>query len=181
MMRKFLLLVAVFALAINVAYPQSRTADSARQVQAGEVVPIGESLFVRVMKATTPFAGVKVKGEPVVVVLEMDAGKTGATLFYKLSADAGSSEVYLLSGAKKIAPRAVIEDFPSWGKDNDKEVDTLDPKETIGGVTLTFQQKGSIALLFDVPLEEAKTSKKLSVALRMVQPKDEQRSFVVTL
>jgi len=181
MMRKFLLLVAVFALAINVAYPQSQRAGSARQVQTGEVVPFGESLFVRVMKSTRPFAGVKVKGEPVVVILEMNAGKPGATVFYKLTADPASTEIYLLSGAKKLAPRAVIEDFPSWGNDNDKEVDTLDPKETIGGVTLTFQQKGSIALLFDVPLEEAKTPKKLSVALRMVQPKDEQRSFVVTL
>jgi len=181
MMRKFLLLVAVFALAINVAYPQSRSADSARQVQTGEVVPFGESLFVRVMKSTKSFGGVKVKGEAVVVVLEMDAGKQGATLFYKLSANPATTEVYLLSGAKKLAPRAVIEDFPSWGKDNDKEVDMLDPKETIGGVTLTFQQKGSIALLFDVPLEEAKTPKKLSVALRMVQPKDQQRSIVVTL
>lgn len=181
MMRKCLLLVAVFALAINVAYPQSRNADSARQVQAGEVVPFGESLFVRVMKSTKPFAGVKVKGEPFVVVLEMDAGKKGATLFYKLSANPATTEVYLLSGAQKLAPRAVIEDFPSWGTDNDKEVDTLDPKETIGGVTLTFQQKGSIALLFDVPLEDAKTQKKLSVWLRMVQPKDQQRSFVVSL
>ena len=177
MMRKFLLLVVVFVLAVSVAYPQS----SARQVQVGEVVPFGESLFVKVVKSTKSFAGVKVKGEPVVVALEMDGGKAGATLFYRLSADPATTEVYLLSGAKKLAPRAVIEDFPSWGSDNDKEVETLDPKETIGGVTLTFQQKGSIALLFDVPLEEAKTQKKLSVALRMVQPKDEQRSFVVTL
>ncbi len=181
MMRKFLLLAAISALTINAAYPQSRSADAARQVKAGEVIPIGETLFVKVMKATKSFEGVKVKGEPFVVVLEMDAGKKGATLFYKLSANPASSEVYLLSGAQKLAPRAVIEDFPSWGQDNDKDIDTLDPKETIGGVTLTFQQKGSIALLFDVPLEEAKTPKKLSVALRMVLPKDEQRSFVVTL
>jgi len=175
-MRKVLLLVVVFVLTINVAYPQS----SARQVQAGEVVPFGESLFVKVAKSARPFAGVKVKGEPFVVVLEMDAGKLGATIFYRLTADP-ATEIYLLSGAKKIAPRAVIEDFPSWGKDNDKEVDTLDPKDTIGGVTLTFQQKGSIALLFDVPLEEAKTQKKLSVALRLIQPKAEQSSFVVSL
>ena len=181
MMRKFLFFVVVVALTINVAYPQSRSGDSARQVKAGEVVPFGETVFVRATKATKSFEGVKVKGEPVVVVLEMDAGKQGATLFYRLSADPGSSEIYLLSGAQKIAPRAVIEDFPSWGRDNDKEVDKLDPKETIGGVTLTFQQKGSISLLFDVPLEEAKTQKKLSVVLRMVQPKDEQRYFVVTL
>ncbi len=181
MMRKFLLLVAISALTINVAYTQSRSADAARQVQAGEVVPIGSTLFVRVMKSTKSFEGVKVKGEAFVVVLEMDAGKQGATLFYKLNANPATSEIYLLSGARKLAPRAVIEDFPSWGKDNDKDIDGLDPKETIGGVTLTFQQKGSIALLFDVPLEDAKTQKKLSVALRMVQPKDDQRSFVVTL
>jgi hypothetical protein len=181
MMRKFLLFMAVSALAINVAYPQSRGADPAKQVKAGEVVTIGSSLFVKVTKSTKSFAGVKLNGQAVVVDLEMDAGKLGATLFYKLTADSGSSEVYLVSGAQKIAPRAVIEDFPSWGRDNDKEVDALDPKETMGGVTLTFQQKGSISLLFDVPLEEAKTPKKLSVMIRMVQPKDDQRSFVVTL
>lgn len=180
-MRKVLLLLAVFALSINVAYPQGRSDDSARQVKEGEVVPFGESLFIRVVKSTKAFAGVKAKGESVVVVLEMDSGKPGATVFYKLSADPASTEVYLLAGSKKVAPRAVIEDFPSWGADNDKEVEVLDPKDTIGGVTLNFKQKGSIALLFDVPLEDAKTQKKLSVALRMVEPQDEQRSFVVTL
>jgi len=176
-MRKILLLVVVLMLAIDVAYPQS----SASRVQAGEVVPFGESLFVKVVKSTKPFSDVKLKGEAFVVVLEMDAGKPGATLFYKLSADPATTELFLLSGEKKIAPRAVVEDFPSWGKDNDKEVDKLDPKDTIGGVTLSFQQKGSISLLFDVPLEDAKTPKKLSVALRVVEPKDEQRKFVVTL
>jgi hypothetical protein len=179
-MRKTLLLLAVFALSINVAYLQSPSADSPRQVRAGEVVPFGESLFVRVVKSTKPFAGVSVKGEPVVVVLEMDSGKPGATLFYKLSASPNATEVYLLSGTKKVAPSAVIEDFPSWGTDNDKEVEILDPKDTIGGVTLNFKQKGSVALLFDVPVEDAKAQKKLSVVLRMVEPKDERRSFVVT-
>ena len=181
MMRRFLILVAVLVLAINAAYPQSPGADSTRQVKAGEVVTIGSTLFVRVTKSTKSFAGVKVKGAAVVVDLEMDAGKLGATLYYKLTSDPGSTGVYLVSGAQKLAPRAVIEDFPSWGTDNDKEVDTLDPKDTIGGVTLTFQQKGSISLLFDVPLEDAKTPKKLSVVIRMVQPKDDQRSFVATL
>lgn len=180
-MRKALLLLILIALSLNVAYVQTGTDDSPRQVRAGEVVPFGESMFVKVVKSTKAFAGVSVKGEPVVVVLEMDSGKPGATLFYKLSASAAASEVYLLSGGRKVAPRAVIEDFPSWGADNDKEVEVLDPKDTIGGVTLNFKQKGSIALLFDVPLEDAKAQKKLSVVLRMVEPKDEQRSFVVTL
>jgi len=181
MMRKLLLLAVVSALTINVAYPQSKGSDEARQVKAGETVPIGDTLFIRVMKSTKAFEGVKVKGEPVVVVLEMDAGKQGATVFYNINSNPATSEVYLLSGARRVAPRAVVEDFPSWGKDNDKDIDTLDPKETLGGTTLSFQQKGSIALLFDVPVEDAKTPKKLSIALRMVQPKDELRSFVVSL
>ncbi len=181
MMRKVLLFVAVFALSVSAGFTQITGTNSAGQVKAGETVPIGDSLFIKVSKATKPFAGVNLKGEPFVVLLEMDSGKEGATLFYKLSANPGSSELYLMSAAQKIAPRAVIEDFPSWGKDNDKEVDTLNPKETVGGTTLTFQQKGSISLLFDVPPAEAKTAKKLSVVLRMFQPKDEQRSFVVTL
>lgn len=180
-MRKALLVLVLLVLSVNIAYVQSRTDDSSTQVKAGEVVPFGESLYVRVVKSQKTFTGVRVKGEPVVVVLEMDSGKPGATLFYKLSASPNATEVYLLSGAKKVAPRAVIEDFPSWGTDNDKEVEILDPKDAIGGVTLNFKQKGSIALLFDVPVEDAKAQKKLSVVLRMVEPKDEQRSFVVTL
>jgi len=116
-----------------------------------------------------------------VVILEMDSGKIGATMFYKLSADPGATEIFLLSGSKKLAPSAIVEDFPSWGDDNDKEVEVLDPKDKLGGTTLNFQKKGSIALLFDVPIEDAKTQKKLSVALRLVKPKDEQRLFVVSL
>ena len=144
-------------------------------------MPFGESVFVRVVKSAKPFSGVKVKGEPMVVVLEIDSGKLGATMFYKLSADPGVTEIFLLSGAKKLAPSAIVEDFPSWGDDNDKEVEVLDPKDKLGGTTLNFQKKGSIALLFDVPIEDAKTQKKLSVALRLVKPKDEQRLFVVSL
>jgi len=181
MMKKSIILVMVAGLAVNAAYSQGRAADSVAQVKQGEVVPIGDGLMVKVIKATTSFAGVKLKGEPVVVALEMDAGKKGATLFYKLSRDPGSSEVLLMSGSKKLAPRAVIEDFPSWGQDNDKEIDGLDPKETVGGTTLTFQQKGTISILFDVPPEEAKTPKKLSVMLRVVLPTNVQRSFVVPL
>ena len=180
-MKKAILLAAIFVLGINIAYPQSPTVEKPREILAGEVVPFGESLFVRVVKSTRTFAGVKVKGEPVVVALEMEAGKAGATLFYNLSADPKVTEIYLLSGSKKLAPQAVIEDFPSWGNDNDKEVEILDPKDPLGGTTLNFQRKGSISLLFDVQVEDSKVQKKLSVALRMVQPKDEQRSFVVTL
>jgi len=180
-MRRVLLLVSIVALITNVGYTKTQEAEPAKQVRAGDVVPFGETLFVRASKATNTFEGIKVKGEPLVVVLEMESGKKGVTLFYKLTADSGSSQIYLLSGAHKIAPSAVIEDFPSWGRDNDKEVDKLDPKDTVGGVTLSFQQKGSISLLFDVPVADAKAQKKLSVVMRMVQPKDEQQSFVVSL
>ena len=180
-MRRVLLLVSIVAFLAGVGYTKTQEAEQAKQVKAGDVIPFGETLFVRASKATKAFEGVKVKGEPLVVVLEMDSGKKGVTLFYKLTADSESSQIYLLSGAHKIAPRAVIEDFPSWGRDNDKEVDKLDPKDTVGGVTLSFQQKGSISLLFDVPLADAKAEKKLSVVMRMVQPKDEQQSFVVSL
>src|SRR6185437_3793859 len=99
MMRKFLLFVSVVALTINVAYPQSKGGDSARQVKSSELVPIGETFFVKAARTTRVFEGVKVKSEPVVVALDMDAGKKGATLYYKLTADPGSSEIYLLSGA----------------------------------------------------------------------------------
>jgi len=180
-MRKVVLVAVFFALTVSVAYPQSQNAQTARQVQSGEVVPFGESVFVRVVKSSKSFSGVKVKGEPMVVVLEMDSGKIGATMFYNLSADPGATEIFLLSGTKKLAPSAIVEDFPSWGDDNDKEVEVLDPKDKLGGTTLNFQKKGSIALLFDVPIEDAKTQKKLSVALRLVKPKDEQRLFVVSL
>jgi hypothetical protein len=180
MRKAILLLTAILALG-SIAYPQSPAIEKPREVQAGEVIPIGESLFVKVARSTRPFDGVKVKGEAVVVTLEMDSGKAGATLFYNLSADPKSTEIYLLSGAKKLAPQAVIEDFPSWGTDNDKEVEVLDPKDALGGTTLNFERKGSINLLFDVPVEDSKVVKKLSVALRMVQPKDQQRSFIVSL
>jgi len=171
--------IIIISVAIVLAVQLANINPAAAQVRAGEVIPVGDSLFIKVNRATTPFAGVKLKGEAFVVVLEMESGKKGATLFYKINTNPDSSQIFLMSGAKKIAPRAVLEDFPSWGQDNDKEIDTLDPKDTIGGTTLTFQHKGTLSILFDVPPEEARTPKKLSVALRMVQPKDDERTFVV--
>ena len=174
-MKKVLVVCFVIVVAIQLA----NISPASAQVRAGEVIPVGDSLFIKFSRATTPFAGVKLKGEAFVVVLEMESGKKGATLFYKINTNPESSQIFLMSGTKKIAPRAVLEDFPSWGQDNDKEIDTLDPKDTIGGTTLTFQQKGTLSILFDVPPEEARTPKKLSVSLRMVQPKDDERTFVV--
>jgi len=176
-MKRLLVIAAVIVLTLQLTNIHKTV--YAGQQRPGEIIPIGDTLMIKVNKATTPFPGVKLKGEAFVAVLEMESGKKGATLFYKISANPDTTEIFLMSGTKKIAPRAVIEDFPSWGQDNDKEIDSLDPKDTVGGTTLTFQQKGSVSILFDVPLEEARNPKKLSVGLRMVQPKDDERTFVV--
>lgn len=182
MIRKLLLLTAVFALAIHAAYSQSPAGDSARQLKTGEAVPLGDGLTLRVSKPTTsPFKDVKLKGTPVVVVLELEAGKKSATLSYKLSADPKLSELYLAGAAQRIAPLAVIEDFPSWGSDNDKEVEILDVADKVGGVMINFQRKGTVSLLFDVPAEQARSPQKFSIRLRTLKPTDEQHSFIVNL
>ena len=181
MIRRLSLFLAVAVLAIQPAYPQTGTAGSVKQIKPGEVVLFGDSFTVKVTTSgKSPFPSVKLKGEPVVVLIELDGGKKGVTLFYNLSADSKSSDVYLTSGALRNAPRAVMEDFPSWGSDNDKEVEVLNPKET-GSESLTFQGKGTVALLFDLPPAQAKSPKKLSVSLRTTQPQTEQHSFVVNL
>jgi hypothetical protein len=177
---KLLLLAAVSVLTLHAAYPQSQVKN--KQLKTGEMVQLSDGLTARVMKsAPAPFAKVKVKGEAVVVVLELDAGKKGVTLSYRLTADPKLSDVYLAGGTQRIAPRAVIEDFPSWGNDNDKDVEVLDPTDKSGRVTLTFERKGSVTLLFDVPMEQAKTPQTFSMMLRTVKPKDEQLSLVVNL
>ena len=181
-MKRFLLVIALTALATHAAYSQGHSNDSARHVKAGEVLQFGDSLNVRVTRSpVSQFSGVKLKGQPLVVVLDFDSGKQGATLSYKLTTDPRTSDLYLASGAQRLAPLAVVEDFPSWGKDNDKEVEVIDPKESGGGVVLSFGQKGSVLLLFDVPAQQAKTPLKFSMKLRTVAPADEQHSFVVSL
>jgi hypothetical protein len=112
-MKKVLFICAVIVLTVQLTKIDNGV--FAGQQRAGEVIPIGDTLFIKVNKATTPFAGVKLNGEAFVAVLEMESGKKGATLFYKISANPDTSEIFLMSGTKKIAPRAVIEDFPSWG------------------------------------------------------------------
>ena len=180
MIRKLFLFLAVATLSIQPAYPQTRAAESARQIKAGEVVLFGDTIRVKVTQSTkSPFPGFKLKGEPVVVVIELDGGKRGVTLSYNLTADSKSSGLSLLTGALRNAPRAVMEDFPSWGSDNDKEVEILDPSETEGNVSLTFEGKGAVTLLFDVPAAQAKSPRKLSVTLRTLKPQAEEHSFVV--
>ena len=179
-MKKLLLVVALAVVGAHAAYSQGHSNDSARQVKAGEVMQFGDSVSVRVTRSLMPqFSGVQIKGQPLVVVLDLDSGKQGATLSYKLTTDPRTSDLYLAGRAQRLAPVAVIEDFPSWGKDNDKEVEVLGVKE--GGVILTFGQKGSISLLFDIPAEQAKATMRFSMTLRTVKPKDEQHSFVVSM
>jgi len=179
MIRRLILLPVFFALTIVAAWPQAPGTDSAKSLKPGEVAQLGDGVSLRVTRASTsPFTTMKLKGEAVVVVLEFDAGKKSATISYKLSANTQATEVYL--GNPKIAPRAVIEDFPSWGSDNDKEVDILDPAEN-GAVLLSFERKGTVSVLFDVPAGQAKSAQKFTLVLRMLKPSDEQHSFVVTL
>ena len=181
MIKRLFLFLAVAAL-IQPAYPQSQGAAPAKQIKAGEVVLFGDSFTVKVTQsAKSPFSNVKLKGDPFVVVIELDGGKKGVTLSYNLTADSRSSDVYLASGTLRNAPRAVMEDFPSWGSDNDKEIEVLDRNDTDGGVSLTFAGKGALSLLFELPAGQAKSPKKLSVSLRTTQPQSEAYSFVVNL
>ena len=182
MVKRLILLLAMSALAAHAVFSQGKTADSAEQAKAGEVLQFAEGLTVRVTKSpTSQFSAVKLKGAPVVVIIDFDGARKNTSLSYKLTPDAKTSEIYLSSGVQKLAPLAVIEDFPSWGTDNDKEAEVLDPKEKGGGVVLSFRQKGSISLLFDVPAEQAKAPMKFSMRLRTIEPKDEQHSYVVSL
>jgi len=176
-----LFLTLVTVLAIQTAYSQSARSDSPKLLKLGELVQLSDGVTFRVTRAAkSPFTSVKIGGQAVVVVLDLEARKS-VTVSYQLSANPKLSEIYLTDGAQKMAPSAVIEDFPSWGADNDKEIEILDPLEKAGGVNLSFQRKGSVSLLFDVPVEQAKTLQKLSIKLRTIKPADEQRSFVVSL
>jgi hypothetical protein len=182
MIRKLFLFLSVATLSIQPVYPQTRAVESGRQIKAGEFALFGDTVRVKVTRSTkSPFTSYKLKGEPVVVVVELDGGKKGVTLSYNLTTDSRSSELSLLTGAMRNAPRAVIEDFPSWGSDNDKEVEILDPAETDGSVSLSFEGKGTLTLLFDIAAAQAKSPMRLSVKLRTLKPQEEEHSFIVNL
>ncbi len=177
MIRRALIIAAVFAFITQSAFAQ----NSIRQAKAGEVVRLTEGLTVRITKAVkSPFANVKVTGEPFVVVLEMDAGLKETALSYQITADAKTSEVSLTSGTQRVAPRAVVEDFPSWGEDNDKEVELISPQDK-GAASISFRKTGSISILFDLPAGQPAAARKLSLVLRTLKPSEEQHSIVVTL
>ena len=177
MIRRALILAAVFALISQSGFAQ----NPVRQAKAGEVVRLTEGLTVRVGKAVkSPFANVKVAGEPFVVVLELDAGLKDTALSYQITADVKTSEVSLTSGTQRIAPRAVVEDFPSWGEDNDKEVELITPQDK-GGASISFRKTGSISILFDLPAGQPAAGRKLSLVLRTLKPAEEKHSIVVTL
>jgi hypothetical protein len=177
MIRRASIIAAVFALITQSAFAQSPV----KQVKAGETVKLTEGLTVRVTKAVrSPFANVKTKGEPFVVVLELDAGLKETALSYQITADAKTSEVSLTSGTQQVAPRAVVEDFPSWGEDNDKEVDLISPQDK-GAASISFRKTGSISILFDLPAGQPAAGRKHTLVLRTLKPAEEQHSIVVTL
>jgi len=176
MLTKFLSIGAAAMLLVQSGYSQSS------QAKAGDLVSLSEGITIRVTKAAkSPFGSVKVKGEPLVVVLELDAGKKNARLGYKLGTDAAWSDIYLEGGDKRFGPRAVVEDFSSWGNDNDKEVEVLDPKDKTVGASLQFRGKGSLYLLFDVPSEQARTQKKLTIVIETIESTAQEHTVVVTL
>ena len=123
--------------------------------------------------------GVKLQGSAVEVVIEFNATKS-VSVAYKLSPDAKSS-IYLMKGDQKIAPIAVVEDFPSWGADNDKEIEVLNPKDSIGDVTLNFAQKGTVSLLFDVPADLIKAPQNFKLMVNGIKANTAKFSFVVSL
>jgi hypothetical protein len=123
---------------------------------------------------------VKARGEQVAVVLELDAGRQPVTLSYAVSPDTKSSAIYLSAGTQKVAPVAVMEDFPSWGTDNDKEVEVLDASEGAVGSTVEFEGKGYINLLFDVSPAQAKMPRKLTIELKTSKPAQQSHSVVVS-
>jgi len=175
-------IVVAIAIITMPASSQTSTSDRPMSVRLGESVSITNDLSLKVTKSDPRlFSKIKVKGEPTVVVLELDSGKKGATFFYKAANDAKSSDVYVTVGASKLAPLAVVEDFPSWGADNDKEVEILEAGQGSGGDSVTFEGKGSISLLFDVPREQAKTPKKLAVTIQTTKPSERKVSIVASL
>jgi hypothetical protein len=180
-MLRFLTVLAVALFAFQPALSQKRSSDSPRQAKAGEVVRLDDGLTLKAARSDkSPFAGVKVKGEQFVVVLEIDAVKRPTTVFYAAGADSKSSAIYLTAGTQKVAPTAVMEDFPSWGADNDKEVEVLDPSEGAGGSTIEFEGKGYINLLFDVSPAQAKLPRKLTLELKTSKPAQQSYSVVVS-
>ena len=177
MIRRFVIFAAAFALITQSAFAQ----NPVKQAKAGEVVRLTEGLTLRVTKAVkSPFGKVKVTGEPFVLVLELDAGLKETGLSYLITADAKTSEVSLTSGNQRVAPRAVVEDFPSWGEDNDKEAELISPRDK-GAASISFRKTGSISLLFDLPANQPAAARKLSLVLRTFKPSEEQHSLVVTL
>jgi len=168
----------VFSLILGIA---TTSAQTARQIKAGELARIQEGLTLKVVtgdKAT--FSSVKLKGAPYVIVLQLESPNREVSLSYKLSGDLRQSDIFLTTGSQKITARAVMEDFPSWGSDNDKEIESVDPNDT-GAVSLNFRRSGSVSILFDLPADQLTAPKKLTVGLKTLKPTEQQHSFVVTL
>jgi hypothetical protein len=178
-MTKLIQFLTIAALLSSAAYSQGQSANAPKQVKSGEWVQLGK-VNVRAARGTkSTFKGVKLQGSPVEVQLEFESAKN-ASVAYKLTPDA-KSQIYLLKGDQKIAPVAVIEDFPSWGADNDKEMEILDPQESVGDVTLNFQQKGTVSLLFDVPSDQSKAPQTYKLMVTSIKANNEKFSFVVSL
>lgn len=170
----------LFAVALALVI-EPASAQTARQAKAGEILRLTDALTIKATTGTKAlFPNVKLSGSPFVVVIELDAGAKEIALSYKVTADVKSSDIYLTSGNQRFAPRAVMEDFPSWGSDNDKEVELVEPHDG-GAVSLSFKKAGSVSILFDLPVGQAATPKKLSVVVRTLKPSEQEHSLIVSL
>lgn len=178
-MKKLILFVAIAAVLVPAVYSQGPAPDAPRQVKSGEWIPLGTAIKVRAARATKKsFNGVKLQGSPLEVVIEFESVKN-ASIAYKVTPDA-KSDIYLLKGDQKIAPLAMVEDFPSWGADNDKEIEVLDSKDP-GGVTLNFAQKGVVSLLFDLSPALSKEPQNFKLMVNGITANGAKYSFVVNL
>jgi hypothetical protein len=181
-MKKFILFAALAALLAPAVYSQNPTGAPV-ELKGDVWTPLGTTLKARFTRGWNgpklPTDAVKVKGNAMFAMIEFQATKS-ATVSYKTTPD-DKSDIYLVKDGQKIAPIAVMEDFPSWGEDNDKEVELLTSRNSPGSTTLNFSQTGWLNILFDVPLEQMKPPQNFKLMVRSLKANNQTYSFAVSL
>jgi hypothetical protein len=152
-----LLLIMAFVI-VQTTFAQERPRRASKEFKAREVISLGDAMTVKGAPGVRPLiSGLKFKGESFVAVLDFNA-KKAAGIIYNLSIDPDTTGVALLIGGKKYAPVATMDDFPSWGRDNDKEIEPLEKDDTEGSVSVRFDGRGSVSFFFDLPAGSGKIS-----------------------
>ena len=182
MVRRSLKFLLLMALIVHTTFAQERLRRVSKEFKAREVISLGETMTVKGASGARPLtSGLKIKGESFVAVLDFDAGKKAAGVTYNLSLDPENSGIWLLINGKKFSPVAVMDDFPSWGSNNDKEIEPIEKEDGDSSPSLRFEGRGSISFIFDLPAGSAKAPKKLSVSLQSTEPKLASHEFIVSL